>query len=80
MGAGMRMGKTSVNLEAVRTPAAEAINGETAANATHRHLRDSLRLLEHMLKNVEEVFSGHMLRHDAQGVDVRPWAVHAQAI
>ena len=76
-----RMGETSVNLRAVRTPAAEAINGERLQrDRTHRHLRDPLRFLEHVLKDVKEVFSGHMLRHDAQGVDVRPGPVYAQAI
>ena len=65
------MGKTSVNLRAVRTPPAERTRGETLQrDATHRHLRDPLRLLEHVLKDVKEVFAGHMLRHDAQGVDV----------
>ena len=43
----------------------------------YRHLRHALRLLEHVLKDVKEVFAGHMLRHDAQGVDVLPRPVHA---
>ena len=38
------------------------------------------RILEHVLKDVKEVFSGHMLRHNAKRVDIRTGAVHAQPI
>ena len=51
----------------------EALQQDT----TYRHFRHALRVLEHVLKDVKEVFSGHMLRHDTERVDIRAGAMHA---
>ena len=47
---------------------------------THRHFGDALRIFEHGLKYVKEVFSGHMLRDHAERVDVRAGPMHTKAI
>jgi len=46
----------------------------------HRNLCHSLSVPEHALKDVEEIFSGDVLRNNAQRIDVTPWTMYTQTV
>ena len=48
--------------------------------STYRYFSDTFRLSQHRFENIEEIFSRHMFRHDAQCIDIGPRSVNAESV